>query len=227
MVYKVKNINYSEGGSVIITAILLIMVIAGVTAIIGRTVQENMRTISINRSAASTFYAAEGAMNNLFGEMGAYGPLWDQLAPLSTSPSGYTEYSPASYSASNGIPPCSGIACHRNYYPVGGGLLKNFGPLESDGSEVDTSFPITEQLDYDDPPSPDVTLGNLSGWVQVERLDEAGPSIDTVGGNLSSSLAEGGNAKSVRYRVTGTSKKSNRGRTGVSVVVAVVELPLS
>ena len=174
-----------------------------------------------------TYQAAEGSINKQISEMSVYGPLWEQKPSLSTAPYGYTEYSPLSYSSSNGIPTCTGIACHRNLYPTGGGLLKNLGPVGSDGDSVNSSFSIADQLDPAHLPAADLTLGSTSAWTQVERLDESTPNAATVGGSLSNSIAEGGNSKAVRYRITGTSQRSVRGRKGYATIVVVAEMPLS
>jgi hypothetical protein len=204
------------------------LTMASVTAIVASYSGFGLRQMKTHEDTASTYFVAEGAAAKMIGEMSLYGPLWDQQATLAEKPSAYEQYSPAAYSSTNGIPSCGGgISCHRNLYPVGGGLLKNAGPLLGVGSIVDTSYPVTEQIDYAAPPAPDTTLAGMDGWVQVERLDETTPSANTIGGGLSSAVAEGGNAKEVRFRLTGTAFKKLRGRLGASTVVAIVQLPVS
>lgn len=207
--------------------LFFILILSGMAAILTQIARENQSRIRTERDSESVYYASEGMLNKLISDMTIYGALWDQLAPLGTKPSGYTEYAPATYSSTNGIPTCTGIACHRNYFPTGGGLIKNVGPLETDGKTVSSSSTISKQLNYASPPAADLTLGNLSAWVQVERLDETTPSASTVGGSLSSGISEGGNAKEVRFRVTAYSSKKLRTRTGVSCTVSVVQVPMT
>jgi hypothetical protein len=205
----------------------MMIVVLGVTTILSTLSSEGLRRTSAQEGIVESYLAAEGALHRMIADMSGYGSLWDQQAPLANSPAGYTEYSPNSYAANNGVPLCeSGPGCHRNYFPAGGGFIKNFGPYGSDGSVVDESYAITEQLDPESPPAADASIGEHPAWVQVERLDETLPSAAAVGGNLSSSLAEGGNAKEVRFRITGTALREVRGRIGTATVVSVVKMPV-
>lgn len=217
----------SSNGMALPAVLIMLVLIAGVTAILSQISIHQERRISLIQATDDTYLAAEGAVNKQIADMSVLGSLWTQKPNLSSSPSGYTEYSPATYSGTNGIPSCSGIACHRSMYPTGGGLIKNLGPVNGDGDQVDGGYSITEQLDPSDQPDTDLTLGDIKAWTQVERLDETMPSAATVGASLTNAVAEGGNARMVRYRITGQSTKSVRGRRGYATVVAVLEMPSS
>lgn len=214
-----------EHGIAIPAALIMMVLIAAVSAMLARLSTHNLAEIKLDEAAGDTYLAAEGAVNKQISEISVLGGLWEQRVNLASQPASYTEYSPLTYYATNGIPTCTGVACHRSMYPVGGGLIKNYGPVNGDGDQVDSSYLITDQLDPEDPPTEDVELSGVQGWTQVERLEETTPSASAVGGSLSNAIAEGGNAKSVRFRITGTSVKSIKGRNGTATVVAVVELP--
>lgn len=214
-------------GMAIPAALIMMMLIAGTTAILAKLSIHQFSGISTDQSRDETYYAAEGAVNLYIGNMSALGNLWEQAVPLADTPDNYTEYSPAAYVTDNGIPSCSGIACHRHLYPTGGGLLKNLGPLGNDGDIVDVNYPITEQLNPDSPPLADISLGGINAWAQVERLDEVRVTEEMVGANLNNNLVDGGNANNVRFRITGVAYKKLKGRIGYSTVVSVVELPAS
>lgn len=216
-----------EHGFALPAALLMMVVVLGVTTILSTLSTEGLKRTAAQEGTIESYLAAEGVLHRMIADMSGYGSLWDQQAPLTERPAGYTEYSPNSHASSNGVPLCdSGAGCQRHFFPAGGGLLKNFGPLSGDGSSADSSYSIIEQLDPDSPPAADVVIGAEPAWVQVERLDETLPSATTVGGNLSSSLAEGGNAKEVRFRLTGTALRTVRGRVGSATVVSVVKMPV-
>lgn len=218
----------SSSGFALPAALFMLLVISGVVSVLTTFSQEGFKQTKVQEGTAITNMIAEGTVNKMMSEMGIYTALWDQQAPLSSKPYGYTEYSPATYSASNGIPSCTGsISCQRDLYPLGGGLVKNVGPMTSDGLEVDTSYSITEQLNTSAPQTPDITLGGTSGWIQVERLTEELPGASTVGGNLSSAIAEGGNAKKVQFRLSGVATKEVDSRVGRTTIVTVVLLPMT
>lgn len=216
-----------EHGFALPAALMMMVVVLGVTTILTTLSSEGLKRTGAQEGIAQSYLAAEGALHKTIADMSGYGNLWDQQGTLAESPTGYTEYSPNTYASNNGVPLCdSSAGCHRNFFPAGGGLIKNFGPLGDDGSAVETTYAITEQLDPMAPPAADVTVGDHPAWVQVERLDETLPSAAAVGGNLSSSLAEGGNAKEVRFRITGTALREVRGRIGSATVVSVVKMPV-
>ena len=207
--------------------LFMIVILIGVTTILAVLSSQGFKRVSSEQGILNTNFVSEGVIHYQLSQMSLYGNLWDQQPTISTKPSGYTQFTPVTYTSTNGVPNCStGVACQRNYYPLGGGLVKNFGPLNGSGASVDSSYSIANQLNYSSLPSSDVSLASLNGWVQVERLDESTPSASSVGGNLSSSLAEGGNAKKVRYRLSGTAVRKVAGRTGLATVVSVVEVPV-
>lgn len=224
---KTHHVIKSQSGIALPIALFMIVAITAITTALAGISHETFKQTTVQESSTLTNLVAEGAVNKMISEMSLYSALWDQQASLSTAPFGYTEFNPTTYVSSNGIPPCTtGASCQRNFYPLGGGLIKNFGPLSGDGATVDNTYYVTDQLEVDDPATADITLGSLNGWVQVERLDEEGPSANTVGGNLSSALAEGGNAKRIRFRLNGTSLKTLREKTGSSTIVTIVLLPV-
>jgi hypothetical protein len=217
----------SDGGFALPAALLMMVAVFGVMTVLGTISSEGLRRTAAQDGIVQTYLAAEGALNRMVADMSTYASLWDQQAALSSNPQGYTEYSPNSYGSTNGVPTCTGAAgCHRNFFPIGGGLIKNVGPLNESGSDVNTSLPIAEQIDQSDPPPADLMVADMPAWIQVERLDETLPSASAVGGNLSSSLAEGGNAKEVYFRLTGTARREVRGRVGSATVVSVVRMPV-
>lgn len=223
-----KNKSRLQSGMALPIALFMIVALTSITAALAGMSHDTFRQTTVQESSTMTNLVAEGAVNKMISEMGLYSALWDQQSPLNTKPFGYTEYNPASYTATNGIPVCtSGVSCQRNLYPASGGLIKNFGPLTGDGAAVDGAYYVTDQLDTSDPVDSDVRLGDVDGWVQVERLDEEGPNANTVGGNLSSSIAEGGNAKRIRFRLNGTSLKSLNQKIGTTTLVTIVLLPVS
>jgi hypothetical protein len=218
----------AEEGMALPAVLMLLVLLAGVTAIISEISVHHQKQIVIEQAVDDTYLAAEGAVNKQIADMSVLSGLWDQKTNLSSSPSGYTSYSPIAFTSTNGIPTCtSGVACHRNMYPVGGGLIKNLGPVNGDGETVDSSYSIIDQLDPSNLPDADLTLNGVKAWTQVERLDETFPGTATVGGSLSNAVAEGGNSKAVRYRITGISTKSVKGRRGYATVIAVAEVPAS
>ena len=214
-------------GFAIPATLFVVLLLAFVVSALFRMSRHNMTRIESDRAQDVTYLAAEGAAHKQIADMAVLGPLWSQRTNLAVLPDNYEEYSPSTYASRNGIPTCTGVACHRHMYPVGEGLIKNFGPLDGDGATANSDFVITEQLDPDLPPEPDLTVGGVDGWTQVERLDELMPGAASVGGNLSNAIAEGGNAKAIRYRITGLSLKSLRGKRGYSTVIAVIEMPIS
>jgi len=217
----------ADAGFALPAVLFLMVIMLGVSVILSLGAQEGARRVSSEQGIQNTYLVAEGSLHRQIADMSIYSNLWDQQAPISTKPNSYTQYSPSAFSATNGVPACTtGAACHRNYYPLGGGLLKNFGPLDGAGGAVDAGYSIGDQLDIADPPTFDVSLAGLSGWTQVERLDETRPDAGAVGGSLSSSVAEGGNAKKIRFRLTGSALRKVRNRTGAATLIAVIEMPV-
>lgn len=219
--------RHSSSGFALLSALILVLLISFMVAMLSHLSRHNMSVMESNSAKEGTYLAAEGAVNKQIAEISVLSTLWSQKTNLPSLPNAYTEFSPSSYLATNGIPECSGLACHRSLYPTGGGLIKNFGPINGAGDTVNTSYRITDQLDPDSTPTPDVTLGSVNAWTQVERLDQLAPGASTVGGSLSNAVAEGGNALTVRYRITGLALRDMKDRRGYSTVIAVVEMPTS
>lgn len=216
-----------DQGFALPNVLLFVMIMMALTGALAATSRSSLRQVRTTADLVGTYLASEAALSMQLSHMSLYGPLWNELPPLSAKPHGYVEFDPANFASSGGIPRCSGSGCHRNMIPMGGGLLKNLGPLEGDGERVETNYLITSQLDPSSPPTPDVILAQgVSGWSQVERLGQRTLSSKSIGGNLSNNIAEGGNAAIFRFRVTGESFKELRG-TSISTVVSIVEIPAS
>ncbi len=215
----------SQRGNALPLALFMVMLLALVGGITVKVSQLNVRKIKISESSEDTFQIAEGSAHKLLSQMAASPELWREMNPLATNPYGYTEYSPASYASSNGIPTCIGKGCLRNYFPIGGGLIKNFGPLTSDGSLVDSAYSIADQFDEQDPPEADVVLNGLSGWSQVERLDEVSVDSSSLGGGLENNKGGGSRTGMVRFRVSAIATRELRDRIGRSTLVMVVQVP--
>lgn len=214
-----------EKGLALPAVLILMLLMASVCAVLSSVSMHNLKSVQIHNATETNYLAAEGVVNKLVGEISSLGTLWEQQVPLNVKPSAYSEYSPTTFVSSNGIPPCSGISCQRHLYPTGGGLLKNVSPAGVLSSSVDTAYPISEQIDFQSLPEADLMLSDQSAWVQVERLEEIRIQDSMLGASLSNGLAEGGNAKNVRFRITGYSLKAVKGRLGLSTIVAIVELP--
>ncbi len=206
-------------------ALFLVLFIASMGGLLSSISISTQRTMVQTNYIEDNFHSSEGAVHEIMRQMAANPELWREMDPLADEPDGYDEYSPVTYAAYNGIPPCSGLGCHREMYPTGGGLLKNLGPISADGEEVDVAYSITQQLDVSTPPVADITLNGQSAWSQVERLDEVLISEDSLGGSLSNDGGVGESANSIRFRVTGVSSNSLKGRRGTSTVIYVVEVP--
>lgn len=214
-----------QRGNALPLALFMVMLLGLVGGITVKVSQLNVRKMKISESSEDTFQIAEGTSHRLLSQMAASPELWREMNPLSTSPYGYTEYSPESYASSNGIPTCVGKGCLRNYYPIGGGLIKNYGPLTSDGSTVDSNYSIADQFDELNPPEPDIILNSLEGWSQVERLDEISIDASSLGGGLENNKGGGSRTGMVRFRVTSIATREVRNKIGRSTLVTVVQVP--
>lgn len=215
-----------ERGLALPAALLLLLVIATMTAVLSRTATEQLSAAKSQQVSLDMFLVAESALQNQMRQMLIFPEGWKVVATLSTKPSSYTQFQPAVYASQNGIPSCSGDGCLRGYYPVGGGLLKNLGPIEGSGLTVNASNTIMTQFDGESPPEvEDVTVDGTPGWVQVERMDRVVTPVDATGANLSTQGNVLGNNESVRFRLTGYSTKQLKARRGDTVLVAVIEMP--
>ena len=216
-----------EKGLALPVALLLLLFITASAALLSDVSMGTFKQTKIQEAIQDTFQNAEGAVHEVMRQMSVYPELWRARTILPTVPASYTSYSPLTFSSSNGIPTCSGAGCHRNLYPVGGGLIKNFGAEGAGASDVDAAYPVTDQLDPDDPPTQDIQLNGQSAWVQVERLDETLVSSESLGGSLDSNPLSGTGASEVRFRLTGVNFRTVRDRRGLSTVVYIVALPSS
>lgn len=214
-----------QDGLALPTALMLVMVISIGGSIFASTTVQNLRTVTIDEATQDTFQVAEGALHNIIRQISANPQLWREKVALATAPSGYTEFTPLTYSATNGIPPCSGALCLRQMFPTGGGLIKNYGPIGGDGDNVDDTATIVDQLNDASLPDPDVTLNSQSAWAQVEHMDESLPGSTSIGGDLINNPVGGTVATNIRFRITGTTLRTVRERQGRSTVMAMIEVP--
>lgn len=220
-----RGINVSESGFALPTALLLIVVLTAAGLIFTNVATSNLRIVSLEDASTDTFEVSEGVVHQLISQLSIQPHLWREKTSLSVIPSGYTEYSPSTYTASNGIPTCSGDACLRSLYPTGGGLIKNFGPIGDSGDTVNSGASITNQLDAASLPTADLTLNGLPAWVQVEHMEEIALSAASLGADLANNPDSGNNGSAIRFRLTGTTQKTIKGRNGKSTVVITVEVP--
>ncbi len=215
----------NQGGMSLPIALFLILAISAASSILSNAATQNLKEVKITESTNDSFYIAEGALQDFIGQLGAYSQLWREKVVLAALPLGQVQYSPITYASTNGIPSCSGIACHRKMYPVGGGVLKNFGPLGGAGDIVDTTKSITNQLDQSSLPTADITLNNRNAWFQVERLDETSPGKNSIGASLTNNDIHGSSSSAIRYRVTSIALRTLKNKTGLSTLITVLELP--
>jgi hypothetical protein len=216
--------NFEAGISLPITLFLVLAIMAA-SSIFAAVGVQNIREMKLAQSTSDSFYVAEGALQDFIGQLGVYSQLWREKVNLENLPLNYTRFNPLTYTLNNGVPSCQGHACQRQVYPVGGGLLKNFGPLSGDGQIVNVDAPITAQLNQESPQLPDIVLNNRGAWYQVERLDESSLSENSIGAGLTNYEAHNGGYSAVRFRVTAVSNRRLKGKLGLSTVVAVLELP--
>ena len=222
---RFKSRINKEQGIALPMALIFVMVMTAMGALLSHvSIDASKQVVSID-ATRDTFNVADGVSNSILADMSSAPELWRQMDPLASSPNGYTEYVPGSYISTNGIPSCSGAGCLREMYPVGGGLLKNYGPFGAEGDSVDTSYSILDQLDPSSPPTAEVSLNGQSGWSLVERLDEVRLSENSMGASLENNGVGQSNSSAVRFRVTGKSFRTVRGTRGEATVVYVVEVP--
>lgn len=214
-----------ETGLSLPIALFLVLAITAASSIFSNSSTQNLREIKITESVNDSFYVAEGALQDFTAQLGVYSQLWREKVNLTTIPNSYTQYNPLTYAGTNGIPTCSGNACQRKMYPVGGGLLKNFGPLSGAGSTVNAAATITQQLNPASLPPADITINGRNAWYQVERLDDTTPNSNSIGASLSNYDPHGASSAGIRYRVTAVAQRTLKGKAGFSTVVAVLELP--
>lgn len=219
--------SHKESGFALPVALMLIAVITATTAILSQSAIEQYKTSRGQEATYDTFYSSEAALHDAMRQMSLNPEAWHSMAPIGQSPNSYRTYQPSEYVYSNGIPWCYGTGCLRNYVPVGGGLLKNVGPYNGDGGQVDANYPIAEQLDPEDSQDPDVTINDLKGWSQIERLETVFDDANSMGSNLSSQGNGWGDAQLVRYRISSYALREVKARTGQATLISLVEFPAS
>lgn len=220
-----SRLSQNEAGLSLPLVLFMVLAIMGASAIFATVGTQNIRETKIIQTNHDSFYIAEGALQDFISQLAVYPQLWREKTNLLEVPLDYDQYNPLNYESANGIPSCSGEACQRQLYPVGGGLLKNFGPIGDSGDTANPLAPITQQLNLSSPPTPDLVLNNKSAWYQVERLDETSISNETIGASLSNYEPHSNGYSGVRFRITASTTRTLKGRSGISTVVAVVELP--
>lgn len=215
----------TEAGLSLPMALFMVLAITAASSIFSNSSTQNLREMKITESTNDSFYVAEGALQDFTAQLGVYSQLWREKVNLTTIPASYTQYNPLTFSGTNGIPTCTGNACQRKMYPVGGGLLKNFGPMGGAGNIVNAAAAITNQLNPASLPTADITINGRRAWYQVERLDDTTPNTNSIGASLSNYDPHGASSAGIRYRVTAVAERTLKGKTGFSTVVAVLELP--
>lgn len=217
----------NQKGLALPTALLLVMVIAIAGGIFVKTSSRNFYLALQDEATVDSYQISEGAVHSIISGMSSTPHLWRERVMLQNVPLNYIEYSQLNYGGTNGIPNCSGRNCMRNLYPSGGGLIKNFGPISSNGSSVNTTKEVWDQLNPSSLPTSDLTLNGINSYNQVERLDESIPSGTNLGTELTNNPIGGTSNKNVRFRVTGKTLRSLGTRTGESTLVAILEMPAS
>jgi hypothetical protein len=220
-----SRVALSENGLSLPIVLFLVLTIMSASAIFSIVGTQNIREMKITEASTDSFYVAEGAIQDFIAQLGVYSQLWREKVNLVEIPLNYEQFNPLSYASSNGIPNCSGHACQRLMYPIGGGLLKNFGPMGADGDIVNPDATVINQLSTIDPQTPDVVLNNKNAWYQVERLDETSVTANSIGASLSNYEAHSSGYAGVRFRITALAQRPLKGKMGFSSIVAVVELP--
>lgn len=217
----------TEAGLALPLAMIFLLVMTAMGSLLTYVSIDANKQVKIIEATRDTHNVSDGVVNKVLADMSSAPELWRQMDPLATNPDGYVEYAPDAFSGTNGIPTCSGAGCLREMYPIGGGLLKNYGPFGGDGEDVDSGFSILDQLDPENPPQAEVSLNGHSGWTQIERLDELKISEGSLGASLENNGVGQSDSSVVRFRVTGKSFRTIRGVRGESTVVYVVEVPAS
>ena len=215
--------SLSQRGLAMPMALLLILFVSAITAIYLILATSAARSIATNSSSNRIFFAAEGILSAAAQEVVSKGILWSSKTPHVTKPLGYKTFDPRDPLNVNGLPVCSGVACTRNFVPVGGGILKNVGPIADNGETVvDPKGRVDEQLSLLSP-SPDVVLAGTKGWYQVEGLGDSPYVMDEVGNSLNNNAAT---TPPKMFRITAISRRDLGGVQAERVLVGLLELIL-
>ena len=222
---RISSIGAGQEGFALPLAMMMLLVIAATAAIFSRQSTELFSVSKTQEVASDTFYRSEGVLFDAIRQMARAPELWSSLAPVADLPSDYSFYQATAYVGTGGIPNCSGKNCHRNMIPIGGALIKNIGPLASDGAEIDTTAKMHQQLDEENLPDADLTFDGKDVYYQVERLGKRLEPVNAIGSDLDSNNPNAGNAQLVQYRLTGYALREVKSKMGRSVIVTVVEVP--
>lgn len=215
----------AERGMALPLTLFLSLAVLMLSGIYTSLIKNSSEIVKTQEHSKDMFYLSEGVIHSLLGDLSINSHLWLEQPPIYTLPNNYLSFNPYDYLANNGIPTCTGIACQRHMYPEGGGLLKNFGPLMSSGSNVDQELSVTAQLNQETLPTPDVKINNQNAWSQLERLDEASLGAGSIGVDTSNNPASSAGTAPVRFRITGKAQKNLKGEMGQSTIVVIIEVP--
>lgn len=206
-------------------ALLLLLILGFLGLTYSKAAQVGLVEESYFNARDRTFLAAEGSLA-LAQSMLASDPLhWSKRLPLFNIPSNYQSYDPLFHLATNGIPPCSGLFCERSLIPITGGLIKNYGPLTGEGSLVDTTQSVIDQLDLNAPPAADIIFGDVTSWFQLERLHE----VNSWDSRLHTDLENNPQdlTKEFLYRINAMAISNVRQERTVSELVSIVRVPVN
>ncbi|MEM9400384.1 MAG: type II secretion system protein [Verrucomicrobiota bacterium] len=233
-------------------ALIMTAIVGILLAILASVSQSSMDQVSRREAKEITFRGSEVVLHQVLTDMSKNGLAYKfrKTLPLMSSLEDYTAYSPFDNNDPtddrNGLPLTSSDepGIERNYYPLGGGILKNFGPDDSNFSKYIRNEPITDQINQEFLPPNElnnpINVGhtNLKGWSQVERLDEAPPGPSSLGSDLD--MSNPGRNSAVRFRITSRGQLKHRpvngktvftrdinGEIGSTTVVILAEIPPS
>lgn len=215
----------SERGMALPLSLFLALTVLLLSGIYSSLIKNSSDIVKSQEHSKALFYLAEGAVHNFLGELSVNAHLWLEQPSIADLPQGYTSFNPYDFQANNGIPSCSGVGCLRNLFPEGGGLVKNFGPILTDGASVASGRKVTKQLNTASLPDPDVNLNSQEAWTQLERLDETELGKSSIGTDISNNPSNSSGSNPVRFRLTGKALKDLKTQSGQSTVVVIVEVP--
>lgn len=231
-------------------ALIMTAIVGILLAILASVSQSSMDQVSRREAKEITFRGSEVVLHQILTDMSKNGLAYKFRRTLKSMKNleNYVAFSPFDNTGPerNGLPPISSgePGIERNYYPLGGGILKNFGPEGTGSSLFVSKKRITNQLDQTSLPTSEIinptNVGhiNLKGWSQVERLDEAPPGPSALGSDLD--MSNPGKNSAVRFRITSRGQLKHRpvngktvfmrdlnGEIGSTTLVTLVEIPPS
>ena len=223
------NKENSKRGFALPLALIMTAIVGILLAILSSLSQSAMDQTSRNKAKEITFRGSEVAIQQVLTDMSRNGLEYKYRRTLKSMKNleNYTPFSPYDNTGPerNGLPliASSEPGIERNYYPFGGGILKNYGPDGSGHSLFVKKKPITEQLLQSDLPDSEllnpknVGSKNLQAWTQIERLDEAPPGPSAIGSDLD--MSNLGKNSAVRFRITSRGQLKHRAVTGKNIEV--------